>query len=178
MGDKVVVIGGGMTAIDVAVQSKKLGASEVTIAYRRDRIHMKASEYEQHYAQINDVKLRYCASPKQILSENGQVTGVEFDMTQTDPAGKILVTGKSFQLEADMVFKAIGQAFLIEQLDDSNGGLAIDMGRIAVDDDRKTSLDNVWAGGDCVAGGEDLTVCAVQDGKLAARSIHEYLQSA
>ena len=59
-----------------------------------------------------------------------------------------------------------------------SGGLVIEMGRIAVDDERKTSLDNVWAGGDCVVGGEDLTVCAVQDGKLAARSIDDYLQSA
>jgi len=178
VGDKVVVIGGGMTAIDVAVQSKKLGASEVTIAYRRDRTNMKASEYEQHFAQINDVKLRYCASPKRILSKDGQVTGVEFDMTEIDADGKPLKTGKTFQLEADMVFKAIGQTFLAEQLDDSDGGLSIEMGRIVVDDERKTSLDNVWAGGDCVGGGEDLTVCAVQDGKLAARSIHDYLQSA
>ncbi len=87
-------------------------------------------------------------------------------------------TGKTFQLEADVVFKAIGQTLPAEQLGDSAGGLAIEMGRIAVDDERKTSLDNVWAGGDCVVGGEDLTVCAVQDGKLAARSIHDYLQSA
>ena len=176
VGDKVVVIGGGMTAIDVAVQSKKLGAAEVTIAYRRDRTNMKASEYEQHFAQINDVKLRYCASPKRILSKDGQVTGVEFDMTEIDADGKPLKTGKTFQLEADMVFKAIGQTFLAEQLDDSDGGLAIEMGRIVVDDERKTSLNNVWAGGDCVVGGEDLTVCAVQDGKLAARSINDYLQ--
>jgi glutamate synthase (NADPH/NADH) small chain len=139
---------------------------------------MKASEYEQHYAQINDVKLRCCASPKRILSKDGQVTGIEFDLTEIDPDGKPLKTGKTFQLEADMVFKAIGQTFLAEQLDDSDGGLAIEMGRIAVDDERKTSLDYVWAGGDCVGGGEDLTVCAVQDGKLAARSIHDYLQSA
>jgi glutamate synthase (NADPH/NADH) small chain len=136
---------------------------------------MKASEYEQHYAQINDVKLRYCASPKRILSNDGQATGVEFDMTEIDADGRTLKTGKTFQLEADMVFKAIGQKFLAESLD-ADGWLAIEMGRIVVDDNRKTSLDNVWAGGDCVLGGEDLTVCAVQDGKLAARSIHDYLQ--
>ena len=178
MGDNVVVIGGGMTAIDVAVQSKKLGASEVTIVYRRDQTNMKASEYEQHYAQIHDVKLRFCASPKRILSKDGRATAVEFDMTEIDPDGNTLKTGETFQLEADVVFKAIGQTLVVEQLVDATGGLAIEMGRIVVDDERKTSLDNVWAGGDCVAGGEDLTVCAVQDGKLAARSIHEYLQSA
>ena len=178
VGDNVVVIGGGMTAIDIAVQSKKLGATEVTIAYRRDRTNMKASEYEQHYAQTHDVKLRYCASPKRILSKDGQVTGIEFDVTEIDPDGNTLTTGKTFQLEADVVFKAIGQTLPAEQLGDPAGGLAIEMGRIAVDDERKTSLNNLWAGGDCVVGGQDLTVCAVQDGKLAARSIHDYLQSA
>jgi len=178
VGDKVVVIGGGMTAIDIAVQSKKLGASEVTILYRRDQANMKASEYEQHYAQINDVKLRFCSSPKQILSEDGHVTGIEFDMTEVDPDGNVAKTGKTYRLEADVIFKAIGQTLLAEHLGESAGGPSIEDGRIAVNDERKTSLDNVWAGGDCVAGGEDLTVCAVQDGKLAAQSIHTYLQSA
>ncbi len=178
VGEKVVVIGGGMTAIDIAVQSKKLGASEVTIVYRRDQGNMKASEYEQHYAQINDVKLRFCSSPKQILSKDGHVTGIEFDITEIHSNGNATKTGKTYRLEADVIFKAIGQTLLAEQLGDSAGGLSIEDGRIAVNDERKTSLDNVWAGGDCVAGGEDLTVCAVQDGKLAAQSIHTYLQSA
>lgn len=77
-----------------------------------------------------------------------------------------------------MLFKAIGQTLSADQLGDSASSLTIESGRIAVNDVRKTSLDNVWAGGDCVSGGEDLTVSAVQDGKLAAQSIHEYLQSA
>ena len=176
VGDKVVVIGGGMTAIDIAVQSKKLGASEVTIAYRRDKASMKASEHEQHYAQINDVKLRYFSSPKSVLSNAGHVTGIEFDVTRVDENGKISNTAKSYQLEADVIFKAIGQTLPADQLRKAAGDLAIEYGRIAVNDDRKTSLNNVWAGGDCIVGGEDLTVSAVQDGKLAARSIHEYLQ--
>jgi len=177
VGDKVVVIGGGMTAIDIAVQSKKLGASEITIAYRRDKASMKASEYEQRYAQINDVKLRFCSSPKTVLSRDGRVTGIEFDITEVDKDGRISITGKTYRLEADVIFKAIGQKIPEDQLGQSAGQLAMLNGRIAVDDNRKTSLDNVWAGGDCVAGGEDLTVSAVQDGKLAAQSIHEYLQS-
>lgn len=177
VGDKVVVIGGGMTAIDIAVQSKKLGASEVTIAYRRDQASMKASMHERHYAQINDVKLRYCSSPKRVLSIDGQVTGIEFDITEVDQDGKISNTGQTYQLEADVIFKAIGQTLPADQLAISAGDLAIENGRIAVDDERKTSLDNVWAGGDCASSGENLTVSAVQDGKLAARSIHEYLQS-
>ncbi|MBT8367965.1 MAG: NAD(P)-dependent oxidoreductase [Deltaproteobacteria bacterium] len=177
VGDKVVVIGGGMTAIDIAVQSKKLGASEVTIAYRRDKSNMKASGHEQHYAQINDVKLRYCLSPKRVLSKDGHVTGIEFDITEVDRDGNISKTGKFYELEADVLFKAIGQTLPADQLGDAAGGLTIENGRLAVNDARKTSLDNVWAGGDCAAGGEDLTVCAVQDGKLAAQSIHDYLQT-
>jgi glutamate synthase (NADPH/NADH) small chain len=177
VGEKVVVIGGGMTAIDIAIQSKKLGAAEVTIAYRRDQANMKASEYEQQFAQINDVKLRFCSSPKRIVGKDGRVTGVEFDVTEIDADGKAAKTGKTYQLEADVVFKAIGQTLLAEHLGDSSGGLTLENGRIAVDEERKTSLENVWAGGDCVAGGEDLTVCAVQDGKLAAQSMHDHLQA-
>jgi len=177
VGDKVVVIGGGMTAIDIAVQSKKLGASEVTIVYRRDKANMKASQHEQEYAQINDVKLRFCSSPKSVLSKDGRVTGIEFDVTELDADGNIAKTGKTYQLQADVLFKAIGQTLPAGQLAESANGPAMENGRIAVNDARKTSLDNVWAGGDCVFGGEDLTVSAVQDGKLAAQSIHEYLQN-
>jgi len=176
VGDQVVVIGGGMTAIDIAVQSKKLGASEVTIVYRRDKANMKASEHEQEYAQTNDVKLRYCSSPKRVLSKDGCVTGVEFDITEPDPDGNFSESGKTYQLEADVLFKAIGQTLPADKLGDSIKDLTTENGRITVNDARKTSLNNVWAGGDCVFGGEDLTVSAVQDGKLAAQSIHEYLQ--
>lgn len=178
VGDKIVVIGGGMTAIDIAVQSKKLGASEVTIAYRRDKAGMKASAHEQQYAQTHDVMLRYCSSPAKVLSTNGRVTGVEFDITEHVQDGKIVKTGRSYRLAADVVFKAIGQTLPVEQLGESAHSLDMKKGRIVVSDDRRTSLGNVWAGGDCVAGGENLTVCAVQDGKLAALSIHDHLENA
>jgi dihydropyrimidine dehydrogenase (NAD+) subunit PreT len=112
-----------------------------------------------------------------VLSKDGHVTGIEFDVTEVDRDGNISKTGKSYQLQADVIFKAIGQTLPVDQLGASAGSLAIENGRLAVNDHRKTSLDNVWAGGDCVSGGEDLTVCAVQDGKLAALSIHDYLQN-
>jgi len=175
--EKVVVIGGGMTAIDIAVQSKKLGASEVTIAYRRDKAHMKASEHEQQFAQINDVKLRFCSSPKRVLSKDGCVTGIEFDVTRVEQDGSVSKTDKTYQLDADVIFKAIGQTLPAKSLGESTSDMQLENGRFTVNIDRKTSLDNVWAGGDCISGGEDLTVSAVQDGKLAAQSIHEYLQT-
>ena len=137
---------------------------------------MKASSHEQQYAQINDVKLRCCASPRRVMSLDGHVTGIEFDVTKMDKDGRISNTGNTYQLEADVIFKAIGQTLPTDNLGVSAGDLTIENGRIVVNDDRRTSLNNVWAGGDCVLGGEDLTVSAVQDGKQAAQSIHEYLQ--
>jgi glutamate synthase (NADPH/NADH) small chain len=79
-------------------------------------------------------------------------------------------------MNADVVFKAIGQEIDWDALGASSAVLSVADGRIAVDARRRTSLDNVWAGGDCAAGGKDLTVTAVQDGKLAAQAIDDYLR--
>ena len=106
------------------------------------------------------------------------LTGIEFEYTRLDAAGKLTGTGERYTLAADMVFKAIGQVLVKDPFDDS-GRLLLDMrdGRIAVDEERRTSIPGVWAGGDCVAGGQDLTVAAVEDGKQAALSIDRYLRS-
>jgi len=176
VGRRVVVIGGGMTAIDVAVQSKRLGAEDVTIAYRRGQEQMGASRYEQDLAQSGGVQLKHWARPTRILGD-GHVTGVEFEYTRVGANGKLEATGETFTLEADIVFKAIGQEMAWDELGAAAAILRVTSGRIAVDASRKTSLDNVWAGGDCVSGGKDLTVTAVQDGKLAAQSIDAHLRS-
>jgi glutamate synthase (NADPH/NADH) small chain len=76
-----------------------------------------------------------------------------------------------------MLFKAIGQVLVKDGLDGANV-LELRAGRIAVDEERRTSIPGVWAGGDCVAGGQDLTVVAVEDGKRAAHSIDRYLRAA
>ena len=89
--------------------------------------------------------------------------------------GRLVGTGEIFTLPADMVFKAIGQTFVPAPLDGAAASIRLEGGRIAVDEERRTSMPGVWAGGDCVAGGEDLTVAAAQDGKLAAESIHRAL---
>ncbi|WP_349358871.1 NAD(P)-dependent oxidoreductase [Stappia sp.] len=176
VGRKVVVIGGGMTAIDIAVQIKRLGAEEVTIAYRRDRDAMKASAYEQEVALTNGVVIREWLQPKALVGANGHVRALELERTATDADGRLAGTGETVTLEADQVFKAIGQTFVADALGGS-GALALEGGRIAVDADRRTSLDTVWAGGDCIAGGEDLTVAAVEDGKIAAAAIHAALSA-
>ncbi|MDH5355461.1 MAG: NAD(P)-dependent oxidoreductase [Gammaproteobacteria bacterium] len=160
VGRQVVVIGGGMTAIDIATQVKMLGADEVTLVYRRGPDAMAASEEEREFTQIKGVKILYNAKPVNIVTVDGQVREVEFERK-----------GETFTLAADMLFKAIGQSFSAK----IDSALELEKGRIRVDAQRKTSVAGVWAGGDCVYDGEDLTVAAAQDGKLAARSINEYL---
>jgi dihydropyrimidine dehydrogenase (NAD+) subunit PreT len=175
VGRRVVVVGGGMTAIDIASQSKRLGAEDVTIVYRRSPEKMGASQYERELAQTDGVKIRFNAMPKRLVTEHGKVVAAEFEYTaETD--GKLAGTGEIFTLPADVVFKAIGQAFVAAPL---NGGaanpIALQGGRIRVDEERRTSLAGVWAGGDCVFGGKDLTVAAVEDGTQAAESINRTL---
>jgi len=173
VGANVIVIGGGMTAVDAAVQSRRLGAEDVTMVYRRGPDQMGASAFERELAQTNGVRIRYWAKPTGVTTSGSAVRALTFEGTALDGDGRLQGTGETFDLPADMVFKAIGQSFLADVLGD--GGPALEHGRIKVDDTRKTDLDNVWAGGDCVAGGEDLTVVSVQDGKLAAASINDYL---
>ena len=173
VGKNIIVIGGGMTAIDIAVQSKLLGAEQVTIAYRRSKKIMAASEYEQALAKKHDVQIQYNMSPKRLIADDSHVTAMEFDVMKSQNDGSLKASGENITLKADVVFKAIGQKLVTKGLTDNS--LEIEKGRIVVDEQRKTSLSKVWAGGDCVLDGDNLTVSAVQDGKLAAISINETL---
>ncbi len=176
VGRRIVVIGGGMTAIDAAVQSKRLGAEDVTVVYRRGEDAMKASAYERQLAQTNGVLIRTWAMPTALLGDGGHVTGVTFERT-ADAAGGLAGTGETYTLAADMVLTAIGQV-LVPTAFGGADMLSLAGGRIVVDAERRTSLSGVWAGGDCVAGGQDLTVAAVEDGKQAALSINRSLMGA
>ncbi len=175
IGQRIVVIGGGMTAIDIAVQTKRLGAEHVDIVYRRGPEHMGASHYEQEFAQTSGVKIRHWAKPVKLLTGE-RVSGVEFERTSLDKDGKVVGTGEFYSLNADIVFKGIGQVLSEQALGSVTETLELQHGKIVTDDDRKTSLPTVWAGGDCVYGNDDLTVSAVQDGKIAAIAIDEYLR--
>jgi dihydropyrimidine dehydrogenase (NAD+) subunit PreT len=175
VGRRIVVIGGGMTAIDIASQTKRLGAEDVTIVYRRGQDQMNASDYERQLAQTDGVLIRTWMRPKKLIGEAGQLVAVELEYTQEE-AGKLVGTGESLTLPCDQLFAAIGQSCQSEQV---NGDvLKLSGGRIVVDDERRTSLAGVWAGGDCVPGGQDLTVVAVEDGKQAALSIDRALRGA
>lgn len=170
VGRRVVVIGGGMTAVDAAVQARLLGAEEVTMVYRRGPEAMSASIDEQQWAQTNGVTIRHWLAPVALLSnEAGHVTGITL-AHQHLVDGRVQPTGQQDSLPADMVLKAIGQRF--DEAPWTEAGLALEQGRVAVDAFGQTSLPGVWAGGDCRFGGRDLTVKAVEDGKQAARAIH------
>lgn len=157
VGRRVVVIGGGMTAVDAAVQAKLLGAEEVTMVYRGDRRKMSASLYEQDLATTKGVRIIYGAKPIGIEG-NGTVSAVDFAYSDS---------GETFSLAADQVLVAIGQT-----LDGAPPSLAIDGGKIVVSESGATSIPGVWAGGDCASGGDDLTVTAVAEGRDAAEDIH------
>jgi dihydropyrimidine dehydrogenase (NAD+) subunit PreT len=178
VGRNVVVIGGGMTAIDAATQAKLIGAESATIVYRRGRKDMGASHHEQEVAQTRGVLIRYSLRPVKLKVEgkgkDRSVAGVTFEYTVMK-AGKLEGTGETTTIPCDQVLVAIGQTLLTSDLKDA--GLDMDKGRIKVGKDRRTSLPGVWAGGDCAAGGLDLTVAAVEDGKIAARGMNALLAS-
>ncbi|MFN3606988.1 MAG: FAD-dependent oxidoreductase, partial [Cypionkella sp.] len=150
IGRDVVVIGGGMTAIDAAVQARLLGAQNVTMVYRGPRENMGASLHEQDDATALGVRILHNAAPRAIHGKT-HVTGAEFDHA-----------GGSFTLPADQVFLAIGQN--------------LDHSPIALQGRKLTPQSGrIWAGGDCAAGGADLTVTAVAEGRDAAMDIHRAL---
>jgi len=171
IGRRVVVIGGGMTAVDAAVQSRLLGAESVQLVYRRGPQSMPASKEEQHWAQTHGVTIRHWLAPVEVTGANGQASGVAF-ARQALIDGRLQATGETEVIAADMVFKAIGQTLGNPVLAES--GLALEGGRIRTAEDGATSLGGVWAGGDCRAGGLDLTVEAVAHGKRAAEAIHAH----
>ena len=164
IGRDVVVIGGGMTAIDAAIQAKLLGALNVTLVYRRGRDRMNASVFEQDLAASKGVRIVTHATPVAVIG-NGAVREIEFEYVDDQMQG----TGQTLRLAADQVFKAIGQTLQGDALP------TLEARKIKVDGTGRTSVDGVWAGGDCASGGDDLTVTAVAEGRDAAMDIHMVL---
>lgn len=164
VGRDVIVIGGGMTAVDAAVQSKLLGALNVTLVYRRGRDRMNASVFEQDLAASKGVRIVTHAVPKEVHG-NGSVREIEFDYVDS----AMQPTGQTLRLAADQVFRAIGQTLKGAGLPEVEGG------KIRVATGGQTSCEGVWAGGDCASGGDDLTVTAVAEGRDAALDIHKTL---
>lgn len=164
VGRDVVVIGGGVTAVDAAVQSKLLGALNVTLACRRERDWMNASVFEQDLAASKRVRIMTRVVPKAIHG-NGAVREIEFEYVNADMTS----AGESVRVPTDQVLRAIGQTLAGDGLPD------LENGKIAVTGAGRTTVPGVWAGGDCASGGDDLTVTALAEGRDAAMDIHEAL---
>jgi glutamate synthase (NADPH/NADH) small chain len=144
------------------------------MVYRRGVEAMSASTAEQEWAQTNGVVLHHWLSPVEILGQNGHACAVRF-AEQAVVDGKLTPTGREITFEADMVLKAIGQKLGNPVL--QQAGFTLQDGRIATAEDGATNLKGVWAGGDCRAGGLDLTVEAVEHGKRSAKAIHAQLMA-
>lgn len=170
--DNVVVIGGGNTAIDAAVQAKRLGAEEVKLVYRRGPDQMPATDWEQDLAKTNDVTVHYWAKPVAIEG-SGRAESISFEGTRLE-GGKLVGTGKMLTVQADLVLKAIGQKLEDAGLDE----LTPTGSKVEVNESYMTALPGVFAGGDCIDSGEDLTVQAVDDGQKAAAAISAWLKEA
>lgn len=180
VGKYVLVIGAGNTAIDVATAAKRLGAEQVTIAYRRGEESMPAFAYEYELAKADGVRFEWFAQPVRVVGNNGKADGMEFIRTVHEQHGSRespvqSIAGSNFVIAADMIVKALGQEPLLELLK-ALPGLKVEHGKVVVD--RQTGATNVaklFAGGDCIRGGGEI-VDAVQDGKIAAQGIHMLLQ--
>ncbi len=179
IGRSVIVIGAGNTAIDCATIAKRLGAERVTIVYRRSKREMSAYPHEYEFIKKEGVEFRFLAQPTRVMTENESVLGlvcIHMALGEPDASGRASpqpVPGSEFVLPADQVVKAIGQEKpgLAARL-----GISMEKGKIKVNDEFETSVPGVYAGGDCIrTQGACSTVMAVQDGKLAAASIHRNL---
>jgi dihydropyrimidine dehydrogenase (NAD+) subunit PreT len=177
VGDRVAVIGMGMTAIDAATQARRLGARQVTLIYRRTEKEKPCTQVELDIALLDACEVIWLAAPKEVIGENGKVKALvcsEMKLGEPDASGRRspVDTGKTFTLEVDMVIKAAGQ-MPFEQIV-AQGGLKHQGGKITVTKNAVSNVEGVFAGGDAVNGGKEV-VDAVQAGKEGAGAILKYL---
>lgn len=174
--DKVIVVGGGNTAMDAASESARMGAQEVTLAYRRSKEDMGAYGFEYDLAVSAGVKGLFNASPLEIIG-NGKVEGVKFVKTHVKEGKLESIAGSEFTIPCDMVIKATGQAKqgnFLTQIE----GLELDTKtRITVSTENyQTTNPQYFAGGDAVNGGAEV-VNGAYEGKVAANGIHQWLNN-
>lgn len=181
VGKRVAVIGAGNTSIDAATESKRLGAEEVMILYRRSREEMSAYDFEFELAKNDGVIFHFLTSPKKIIGNSSveDIKCVKMKLGEPDAKGKrkpVEIPNSEFVIHVDMVIKAIGQGAKTEFLN-SIPGLKIENGRVIVNaQNYQTGNPKVFAGGDCINGGKEV-VNAAYEGKAAAHGIHDYLNN-
>ena len=177
VGDKVVVIGMGMTAIDAATQAKRLGAREVTMVYRRTEKEKNCTQTELDIALLDGCKMQWLASPKEIIGVDGKVTSLICDvmkLSAPDFSGKPAPepTGETIAIDCDMIIKATGQSPFVDLINEN--GIENNRGKIILKESSSTNVAGVFAGGDAVNGGKEV-VDAVQAGKDGANAILKFL---
>jgi dihydropyrimidine dehydrogenase (NAD+) subunit PreT len=180
VGRRIACIGAGNTAIDVVTAGKRLGAEVVYLIYRRGEKEMPAFRYEYDLAKLDGVIFHWHTQPVRILGEDGKVTKIECVRTRLEPdgdrgRGKITpIPGSTFQLDVDMVVRAIGQKPVTELFRAVPGIELRANGTISVNDRYQTGNPKYFSGGDCVNGGKEV-VDAVAEGMAAARGIDMWL---
>ncbi len=183
VGDKVAVIGMGMTAIDAATQAKRLGAKEVTLLYRRTNEEKPCTQFELDIAMLDGCNIIWLAAPKEVIAKDADPTGrgkvaallcSRMELGEPDASGRRspVDTGETFTLEVDMVIKAAGQMPFESLM--KNYSIDNKSGKITLHQNGATNIPGVFAGGDAVNGGREV-VDAVQAGKDGAKGILEYL---
>jgi glutamate synthase (NADPH/NADH) small chain len=177
-GARVAVLGGGNTAIDVATQTARAGASEVWLVYRRGFGDMSAYPHEVHLATEHGARMIFHTVPQRILGQ-GRVQGLEVSEVRMEKAAEarggprfVPVPGTTRLLPVDVVVRATGQkgAGLLSLLSGLQPPVKIDGGVVVVNEEGQTQNPRYWAGGDCISGGQEV-VNAVAEGKRAARGI-------
>jgi dihydropyrimidine dehydrogenase (NAD+) subunit PreT len=179
VGDKVAVIGMGMTAIDAATQAKRLGANKVTMLYRRTENEKPCTQVELDIARLDGCEIIWLAAPKEILGENGKVKAIvcsKMQLGEPDASGRRspVDTGETFTLEVDMIIKAAGQ-MPFESLV-KNYSIDHKSGKITIHANCATNISGVFAGGDAVNGGKEV-VDAVQAGKDGAKGMLDFFHA-
>jgi len=181
IGAKVIIIGGGNSAIDCARVPAHLGYEDVNIVYRRTRKEMPASAWEVDEAEHEGVKLHFLAAPSRVIGKDGKVVGLEcirMELGEPDESGRrrpVPIEGSEFTIDTDLVIAAVSQAPDMDYFKTIDGLGITRWNTFEVDPDTmETTLPGVFAGGDA-ATGPDSVIMAAQTGLQAANSIHKYL---
>ncbi len=179
IGKNVLVIGGGNTALDSAIAAKKIGADAVDLIYRRTEAEMPGFKNSYKKAKLEGVHFHWLVAPVEIIGEKGRAKGVKcikMKLGTKDLSGRprpVPVEGSKYVIPCDMVIKGLGQES-IKDIADKISGLELNKkGLIKINEKTgMTSIEGIYAGGDCVNGGKEV-VHAVREGKIAAKAINE-----
>ncbi|MFH1654670.1 MAG: FAD-dependent oxidoreductase [Pseudomonadota bacterium] len=183
VGDRVVVVGGGNTAVDCARTSLRLGAKEVVMLYRRTRAEMPADAIEIEAAEEEGIKFEFLAAPTMIerVDDRLKITSIRMGLGESDASGRrrpVPKKGSEFEMDTSLMISAIGQRVESRELGlDELKIKMTDWGTIIANNDSlQTTNPKIFSGGDCVTGA-DIAVRAIEAGRRAATAIDQFLKN-